>query len=206
VIGFIVPVNDEEVLANNLRTSPGLCFHEVTEVREATSAADAFYAGVKAATADWIVYVHQDVVLPVGACAALNLLTKTVKPEDAPTTIIGFCGIGYLANGTLDSAGTLWDRKKLLDWPRSDKAISIDEYCVLVNRGLKYFIDARLGWHLWATDLCLQALNDGHPARIERLLMRHNSTLGKLPPEFYHSAEILRAKYPTTDIRTLNGL
>ena len=69
--------------------------------------------------------------------------------------------------------------------------------------------DPALGWHLWATDLCLQAETiAGVPvAKIIEIPLFHNSvTAHQLPQEFHHSAERLLAKYPQrSSIPTLCG-
>jgi Glycosyltransferase like family len=206
MISFIVPVNDESELNANLLASPGICFHEVVQIKEATSAADAFYKGLERATASWIVYVHQDVLMPFGTAAALNVLTRTIDSDDEAHTIIGFVGLGKMPDGTVQPAGTIYDRGHLLDWARSDNAVSLDECCILLHRKCKYKLDPNLGWHLWATDLCLQAQADGHPPRIERHIMYHNSTLIQLPASFSVSAGVLKAKYPGKQIQSLNAI
>jgi hypothetical protein len=58
-------------------------------------------------------------------------------------------------------------------------------------------IDPALGWHLWATDLCLAAICDHHVfPRIVRLPLFHNSRTGwQLPAAFHASAELLARKW-----------
>ena len=77
----------------------------------------------------------------------------------------------------------------LFRWVRggSAAALSIDEFAVALHRDATVAIDATLGWHLWATDLCLQA-EQQHGRAVAQILqvpLFHNSTNDyRLPPAF----------------------
>ncbi|MGI4847653.1 MAG: methyltransferase domain-containing protein [Janthinobacterium lividum] len=62
-ISIVAPVNDEAELQRQLLASPGLLELDAQIIlcRHASSAAQAFEAGLAQATADWVVYCHQDV-------------------------------------------------------------------------------------------------------------------------------------------------
>jgi hypothetical protein len=68
-------------------------------------------------------------------------------------------------------------------------------------------IDAALGWHLWATDLCLQARARRGAAHILEVPLFHNSTTAYVLPDAFHaSAQRLLDKYPGLDrVPTLCG-
>jgi hypothetical protein len=69
---------------------------------------------------------------------------------------------------------------------------------VILHRDAKVQIDRNLGWHLWATDLCLQLLEAGIDAcgRVVQVPLFHNSTTAyELPQEFHASANLLMAKH-----------
>jgi hypothetical protein len=81
---------------------------------------------------------------------------------------------------------------------------------VAIHRDCAVSIDEQLGWHLWATDLCLQALGLGQRKWVPRILqvpLFHNSLNDySLPAAFHQSAERLLAKYPQwARISTLCG-
>jgi hypothetical protein len=204
----VVPVNDEAALSRNVLASPGLeaIGAEIVLCRGAKSAAAAFQAGLKRTVRPWILFCHQDVFFPEGAGAAIERTLAEIHEADTGHTILGFCGMELDRRGEPVGAGTVVDRGHLLDWPESNAAISIDEFAVVLHRECKYKIDAELGWHLWATDLCLQAMADGRHARIVRVLLHHNSTLAVIPPEFHASGWRLVKKYPHRRIHTLNGI
>jgi len=193
-------VNNDSELLMNVVASPEIARFPVLPCYNSRNAAEAFKCGISYTSAPWIIFCHQDVHFPLGSLAEIEKIIATVPKEDETTTVIGFAGLGP------EKAGMVMDRGKLLDWPASDTAISIDEFCVIMHRDCKYKIDPDLGWHLWATDLCQQAIDDGHHAKIVRVLLHHNSTLDGLPHAFYVSAGLLKAKYPGRDLRSLNGV
>jgi len=84
------------------------------------------------------------------------------------------------------------------NWVRlARKAVSVDELAVVVSRRSIHRIDADLGWHLWATDLCLTSITTHRRfARIVRLPVFHNSLNDHvLPAAFHASAARLWAKH-----------
>jgi hypothetical protein len=179
--------------------------------RGATSAADAFRQGRDQATGEWLIYCHQDVYFPVGSGFALSKLLAGVPPEQAERTLIGFAGIG--TNSPSDpyartfNASLVIDRIHRLDWPAADMAVSLDEFAVVVHRDTRLEIDPALGWHLWATDLCLAAMHS-QPLlfpRVVRIPLYHNSLSAySLPSAFHESVRRLAAKYPNVKgIRSL---
>ena len=122
----------------------------------------------------------------------------TQKDEPAPVTEAA-SGLG---DGSVRHAGLVIDRTQLFQHPGSEAAPSIDEFAVALHRDAAVSIDPALGWHLWGTDLCLQA-----PATIlETPLFHNSSTAWQLPEAFHASAGTLLAKYPQRErIPTLCG-
>ena len=86
----------------------------------------------------------------------------------------------------------------------------MDEFAVALHRDAAVKIDPSLGWHLWATDLCIQAerLARQPVAQILRLPLFHNSTNDyALPEAFHESGQRLLEKYPDLfSIPTLCGI
>jgi SAM-dependent methyltransferase len=196
----VVPVTQTWQLDLNVRKSPGLLETdaEVILVTQAASAAAAFADGAARAGSDWILYCHQDVYLPEGSGARLNALIESLEASGPADPIIGFVGLGLDDATGPRYAGLCNDRLNLLDFPASAAGVSIDECAVLMRRESRYRIDPALGWHLWATDLCLQAIfAQDAPARIVRIPIFHNSTNdGVLSDSFRESARRLMEKYP----------
>jgi 2-polyprenyl-3-methyl-5-hydroxy-6-metoxy-1,4-benzoquinol methylase len=201
----IVPVNNQAQMQLNILRSPGLTElnPQVLLCQGAESAAAAFNWGAGNASSPWLIYCHQDVYFPKGSGHAIANILSQIPESESSRTILGFAGLGVNQTaGELDlaKAGLVVDRVNLFDYPESSSAVSIDEFAVVLNRNCKYRIDPRLGWHLWATDLCLQAIFDEQQrthARLLRVPLFHNSLCdGSLPAAFHVSSEVLAAKYP----------
>lgn len=212
-VSAIVPVNNEVQFALNVGRSPGLMEigAQVLPCRGAKSAAEAFGHGRMQASGEWLLFCHQDVYFPAGSGFALSNLLASLPTERAARTLIGFVGIGTTSPSDPYSqtfnAGLVIDRVHRYDWPAADMAVSLDELAVVVHRDTSLEIDPSLGWHLWATDLCLAAIQLQPSAftRIVRVPIYHNSLSDhQLPAAFHESLARLAAKYPDlTNIRSL---
>ncbi|HEY5799398.1 MAG TPA: methyltransferase [Burkholderiaceae bacterium] len=210
-ISVIVPVNREWEYAENIAKSPGLkeIDADIVAVRGATSAADAYAKGRQQCRHDWVLMLHQDVYVPAGAGHELARVLDQLERDGVTSAPIGFAGLGISATNEIAEAGLVIDRTALFRHPVSDDAISLDEYALAFHRDCKASIDPALGWHTWATDLCLQAFGDDTSAnaRIVAVPLFHNSLNDYTLPASYHtSADTLLAKYPDLErIETLCG-
>jgi hypothetical protein len=210
----IVPVNRPAQYDLNIARSPGLreIGADIVCVQGARSAADAFNAGLARARHPWRLFVHQDVYFPSGSGHAIARQLAALQQAGLHGAPVGFAGIeGASADdGAARHAGLVIDRTALFKHPRSAAAVSLDEFAVALHDDSSLAIDPALGWHLWATDLCLQALQLAQQpiAQILEVPLFHNSTTGYVLPEAFHaSARVLLAKYPQhASIATLCGL
>ncbi len=206
----IVPVNNTAQFAINVGNSPGLSEvgAQVLVSRGAPSAAAAYESARPKALYDWVIYCHQDVYFPAGAGFAISELLQTIEDGKARQVIIGFAGIGLDSKGNLSKCGLVIDRRNRLDFPEgSAQAISIDELAVVMHRDCRFQINPALGWHLWATDLCLQSLRaaaDPAPVIVKIPLLHNSYSNYELPPAFHVSAKILREANP--DLRLIPTL
>ena len=209
----IVPVNRPLELELNIARSPGLreVGAEVITIEGAASAADAFERGAAQARHDWRLFVHQDVYFPLGSGLAIAQQLAEMEDDGRAAAPVGFAGLEAAADlrSGLRYAGQVIDRTQRFDHAGSNGGVSIDEFAVALHRSSPVVLDAQFGWHLWATDLCLQALGlGGAPcAQILRVPLFHNSTTGyTLPGEFHESAQRLLDKHGAFDeIPTLCG-
>jgi hypothetical protein len=148
---------------------------------------------------------------PVGTGFALAQQLGAADAAGMQQLPIGFAGIDGVGDqpGSLRHAGMVIDRRALFWHGRSAGAVSLDELAICLHRDSAVVIDPTLGWHLWATDLCLQAqAMAGRPiAQILNVPLFHNSVGDyQVPPEFNDSAVRLLAKYPQhATIPTLCG-
>jgi len=200
----LVPTTNERQLRVNVEQSPGLkeVGARIVSYRGANSPAQAFEQGLAHVDADWVLLCHQDVYFPAGFGAQLNAILAGIPPEERSHTLIGFIGLGALpsvqgqAQGAATS-GFVIDRLNRADHPASAQAISIDEVAVLMSRDTVHRIDPAIGWHLWATDLCLQSICQHQVfPRLVRAPLFHNSRTGwSLPAGFADAAHRLAAKW-----------
>ena len=197
----VVPTTRETQLRLNVELSPGLreVDARIVSYRRAASPAEALETSLQHINTDWVLLCHQDVYFPAGFGQRLNTLLAGIAAEDAPRTLIGFAGMGVnVQTQGYDPAGFVIDRRQRFDHPASEAAVSIDELAIVVARDSVHRIDPTLGWHLWATDLCITAIctHKVFP-RIVRLPLFHNSSNDhQLPAAFHASAARLAAKHP----------
>ncbi len=208
----VVPRNNPDQFNLNIAQSPGLreVGAQVVVVAGAPNAATAYEHALGMAQHDWIVYCHQDVYFPAGSGYAISETLHAYGVRAARNVVVGFAGVGENPAGTLAPCGLVIDRRSRLDFGcGSQRAVSIDELAIAMHRNCQFRIAPDLGWHLWATDLCLQSLRahaEPSPA-ILQIPVLHNSYGLHPPREFYESARVLRERNPEwSEIYTLSGI
>ena len=172
-LSFVTCASNLEVLGARLLSSPclGTGGLPLAVYFNAPSAAHGFNAAMLAEQAkspdgscgfSWLVWVHQDVVLPQGWDTVFaQALTKAHQafPQLAVAGVYGLAGAGTHAQ----RAGHVLDRGKLLQEPAPlpCSVDSLDEllFAVRVDTGLQ--LDPALGFDFYATDLVLQAQAHG---------------------------------------------
>lgn len=196
----VVPTTRDQQLRLNVVQSPGLreVNARIVSVRGASSPARALDDALPQCDRDWVLLCHQDVYFPVGFGHRLNALLASIPEPERDQTLIGFIGVGVNARADgVEPAGFVIDRMSRAEHAASDKVLSIDELAIVVSRRSVHRIDPAIGWHLWATDLCLTsiAVHRRFP-RIVRLPLFHNSLNDfVLPSAFHESAARLWAKH-----------
>ncbi len=197
----VVPTTDEAQLRANVLASPGLreVNARIAVCRGATSPGDAIAQAEAACDADWLLLCHQDVYFPPGFGQRLAAELDAIPAHERSRTLLGFIGVGVDAQGQrLMRAGQVIDRLIHMDHPGSGVALSFDEVAIVVSRDSIHRIAPEMGWHLWATDLCLTAISQHQVMpRLLSLPLFHNSRTGwGLPEAFVDSAERLIARHP----------
>ncbi|MBC5764749.1 hypothetical protein [Ramlibacter albus] len=171
---FVTAVSRVDVLRERLLASP--CIRErkrkLVAYFNVASAAEAFNAAMASVTSagTWLVWVHQDVVLPEGwderFLAALDEAQRTF-PDLAVAGIYGMSGS--------TRAGHVLDRGNLL---RESAALpcavdSLDEllFAVRADSGLR--LDPDLAFDFYGTDIVLQAQASGMRAAVVDAYCEH---------------------------------
>lgn len=211
LFSVVVPTTRETQLRANVERSPGLqeVNAQVISYRGASSPAEALSQSLVHCDGDWVLFCHQDVYFPRGFGEQLNAVLGEVPADARASALFGFIGMGVnRTTRACEPAGFVIDRLHRASHADSDSALSIDELAIVVARESIHRIDPALGWHLWATDLCLTAVyTHGVSPRIVRLPVFHNSSGDYvLPVSFHESAAKLRRKFPNFGpIHTLCG-
>jgi hypothetical protein len=208
----VVPTTRESQLRVNVEASPGLqeVGARIVSVRGAKDPGEALERSRDHCDTDWVLLCHQDVYFPAGFGAQLNALLDAIPADERARTLIGFAGMAAdLQANRCEPAGFVIDRTSRFDHPASAAAVSIDELAIVIARDSLHRIDSALGWHLWATDLCLTAITrHGIFPRLVRLPLFHNSSNDFVLPEAFHrAAATLAAKHAGFgSIHTLCGV
>jgi len=192
--------NDAAVLNDNLLASPCLRDnrHETLMVQGAGSAAEGLNAIIAQARHELVVLAHQDVYLPKWWIA--RLWQQYGKARELAGDRLGVMGV-YGVLGTphgIQRSGRVADRDFLLDEPTPLPALanSLDELVLIVPKNTPLRFDPSLGFHLYGTDICLSAVENGLHGMVIDAPCHHNSKQGNhLPGAFHQSKSALRQKW-----------
>ncbi len=195
---LIVAVNNEDVLENCLLKSPDIhAFCQIIPKRDFPSAGEAYNAGISNAMHEILIFSHQDVYLPPGWLTSLQSAIDRLDGIDPHWGVVGVFGIAK-AGGT---AGYIYSTglKKILGEPSTCviEAQSLDEMLLVTRRSRDLFFDEKLpGFHLYGTDICLEAKRRGMKNYIISAFCIHNSNgIQFLPGAFWRSYFFLRSKW-----------
>jgi SAM-dependent methyltransferase len=198
-LSFIVCVNNEEVLNANLLSSP--CFapgsrHEVLTVRNASSAAQGFDLAIQRARHPLVVYLHQDMYLPLGWPARFVRAYRKAEHLYGPLGVAGVCGVILKDNKVFLHAHVV-DRHRIIDRRQGLPALidTLDEVVLAVPRNTPFRFDPALGYHFYGADICLSARKAGLPSVVIDALCFHNTLMVDLNPAFYQSLEVFKKKW-----------
>lgn len=110
----------------------------------------------------WVVWVHQDVRLPMGWDTAFLASIQKAQDEWGPLGVVGVYGVAG-AGVTALRAGHVIDRGKLLQEPLPLPCVvdSVDELLFAVPGNTQLRLDSSLAFDFYGTDLVLQAKDAG---------------------------------------------
>lgn len=191
-------VNDDRQLAANLLHSPDLrppTVHEILLFRGAASAAEGLNAGIEQASHDLVVLVHQDVYLPKGWPARLRAQWRRASNE-GPTP--GVAGVFGIKDRTVpfDAIGRLVHRERLLEEGSCPADVDgLDEVVLVVPGGTPLRVDPAVGWHLYGTDLALEAHQRGLRVTVLDAPCHHNTSTTRVPLGYRQSERALAKKW-----------
>lgn len=212
-LSFVCCVNQAQVARDCLLASPCLQpghGHQLVIAQGMGSAGEGFRWGRELARHPWLVLLHQDVFLPPGWDEVFVSALQAAERRFARLAAAGVYGVR--ANGT--HVGHVYDRDRWLGHSpvETEQVRSLDELLLAVHRDSGLAVAPELGWHLYGTDLCLQAEAAGqvalvldapceHRSALPRTLQAHDDTaaaaLQTQVDAFNRSARVLAARWPT---------
>jgi len=195
---FVACVNDDEQLGANLLHSPCLHGggpHELLVFRGCASAAEGLNAGIDQAKNEFVVLVHQDVYLPQGWPARMVAQWRLARQEGGPVGIGGVFGV-LDRRVPFDAIGRVVHRDRLLSHRDLPSDVDgLDELLMVVPRDTPLRVDPALGWHLYGTDLALQAQERDMRVVVVDAPCHHNSLTGRVPSKYRDSERVLARKW-----------
>jgi hypothetical protein len=197
---LVSAVNNEAVLRSCLLSSPDLSsVSEVLLQRGYTSAASAYNAAIVAAKTDVLVLAHQDVFLPKGWAGQLERSLAGLAKADPQWAVAGVWGGREFGQfqGHLYCAGL--QRVLGQSTAQTAEVTSLDEVLLILRKSSGVRFDERLsGFHMYGTDICLEAKARGLKSYAISAFCIHNTNgYRMLPLDFWKSYLFLRRKWRT---------
>jgi len=191
-------VNNQDVLQSCLLGSPDIpSATELILQKGYSSAAAAYNAAIDRAKTDLIVLVHQDVYLPGGWFSEVQKALQVLEAKDPQWAVVGVWG-GKRAGeftGHLYCTGL----ERVLGQPNSVpvEVTSLDEVLLILRKSSGVRFDERLrGFHMYGTDICLEAKARGLKSYAISAFCVHNTNgYRMLPWDFWKSYFFLRRKW-----------
>jgi len=179
---FVSCVNRPEVAQSCLLASPCLqpaVGHQLMLATGMSSAGQGALWGARLARHRWMVLLHQDVYLPDGWDQ--RFMASLAKAEERYPDLAVAGVYGVRADQT--HAGRVFDRDRWLGQPvQEPEAVrSLDELLLAIRLDAGVLPDPALGWHLYGTDVCLQAQALGWPAVVLDAPCEHRASLLREP-------------------------
>jgi hypothetical protein len=185
---MIVAANSEEVLRSNILQSRAARQVPVFVERDYPTAGLAYNAGLKKSEAAYLIFVHQDVYIPDGWLDRLQQTVDNLERSGTPWGVLGvwgiaapgkYCGKVWCTGGNQEHVGRLG----LLE------VVSIDEILIVLKRSTGLRFDEKLpGFHLYATDIVLEARKRGLKTFVIDAPVVHNSRANPQPLDRYFRA------------------
>ena len=196
----VAAVNNDAVLKTCLLNSPAVSrANEVILQKGYSSAALAYNAALRKAATDVVVFVHQDVFLPAGWEDKLQRALNWLYKNDPQWAVAGIWGVKASGgrSGHLYCVGlgqVLGD-----EYEGAVEVQTLDEVLLIVRKSSQLKFDENLpGFHLYATDICLEAQRRGLRCYAISAFCVHNTNgYALLPREFWKNYLALRRKWRT---------
>lgn len=183
---FVSAVSSFDTVRERLLASPCMAAGKQPLVLRwnAASAAQVFNAVMDSRPPqEWVVWVHQDVVLPGDWDILFAQAIAQSEQRLGRLSVVGAYGVVGAGDAAVH-AGHVLDRGQVLRGPAPLPCLvdSLDELLVAVRSDSGLRMDPALGWDFYATDLVLQAQAAGLQAAAVDAFCEHWSNTPQHPP------------------------
>jgi hypothetical protein len=200
-LAFISAVNDDQVLKSCLLQSPDLArFHgEVLFQKGYADATKAFNAALSTVTADVAVFLHQDLYLPDQWLSDLDSALVWLAANNPDWGVLGLFGVSRCREmrGWVYSTGLKTVLGSHFSFP--EQVRTLDEVLLVIRKSSGLRFDENLhGFHMYGTDICIEAESLGLTNYVIPAFAVHNSNgIKKLPRAFWDACRYVRRKRKT---------
>jgi glycosyltransferase involved in cell wall biosynthesis len=199
---IVAAVNDEAVLNNCLLRSPDVqAAADLIIERGHSSASAAYNAGIDKAKADLLIFVHQDVYFPPGWLGQLERALQQLDRQDRNWGVVGAWGPVRRDGRSGPNVGHIyWTGIGVPAGKHFDGGVEVetlDEVILILRKSSGLRFDPALpGFHMYGTDICLEAESRGRKNYVVSALCVHNTSLyAMLPKAFWKSYRFVRRKW-----------
>jgi hypothetical protein len=212
----VVASNSEEIFKQNIQASDVLKNKEgLIVLKNPLSASCAYNNGMGKNGNGIFIFVHQDVFLPPGWFKEFKYHINRLSELDPSWGVVGLYGVKASGEGAGFVYSTGLGRFVGQPFKSPIQVRSLDELLLVVRKSSGLRFDERLpGFHLYGTDICLEAEKRGMRNYVIPCFALHNSVgVRWLPWSFWRGYLYLRKKWqdrlpvitPCTTITTCCG-
>lgn len=186
----ICAVNDSAVLESSLQRSPDLKSGvQVILQRGYRDAGRAYNHALELATNEIVIFLHQDVYLPPGWIDALSSAMAQLAQHDPAWGVLGVYGVTMTGQPRGWTYSTGLGRMLGQSFSQPERVRTLDEMLLVIRRTSGLEFDELLpGFHMYGTDICLQAERRGLTNYAIPAFAVHNSNgIHRLPWAFWRA-------------------
>lgn len=188
-ITFVVATNNQEILRQNLLASPCLRAphnHQILVQEGFSTATGAYNDGLRRATNELVIFVHQDIYLPEDWMSKLEYALQRLEKVDPVWGVLGCWGAtasgeyhGHVYSSGWGILGTEFDSPEPVQ--------TLDEIVLIVRKSSGLVFDPHLPhFHFYGTDICMRAAAGKMKSYAMSAFCVHNtSQILELPADFY---------------------
>jgi hypothetical protein len=200
---IVVAVNDDDILNKNMCSSYGVLSQRLILLKGYNNVCKAYNKGMMLANSEIVIFAHQDVFLPETFFPQLDIALVTIP--DKNWGVLGVAGVNGLKdfktvndnNHEINYVGYILNQNKV--WGSPDNLPSpvntLDELLIIIKKNSFIFDEKIPNHHLFTTDLCLQAEEQGKKNYAILAFCHHNSKTNELPENYEESKNYIRNKW-----------